>query len=662
MDRRSDLEATSRSISQRLDALIGTEEEVSIRRQMILFTDYLLSGDSDYSHTISTGSFADGFSIPGSDTDMMCVVRNVKVICPRTYTASPPGRNETNSILVMRNVDGRPGYVTLELAHREHPTEALKSAMVLKEGVIMISSDMYRQYLVDFSSKQEGLSLISNGPCQSFQNDSVHINFDIAESFACHVWPEVAEEWKQRPKTHGWPDSIITDKIIQGGCHILPVGDKTSPDTFLQWRISFVTAERLLVHSFRHLQFKVYGLLKYFLKDVRKHLCSVGVNDDIVTSYFMKTLIFHVLETTPKTLWQDKNTLVCFLVCLRVLIDWLRSGYCPHYFIPTNNLFKRHIHGDNRRKLLDIVVDFHDRQYLSFLHKICPGIQDSVASDYLRLECNRDQTLFRECSHCIDFIGGDPKRINKSNKILMAAQSEASVFGAFYATTYMLSSTARRTFPMHANLPNNKTKYAVLRMCKTFLLYYDLICSAPLQLATLFFLLGNFRKSLSLCEDTISSHKDTICMSSEKDLAKYKQLYCGKSYSLLQKFKVKRSVAIFRRGMLEFSLPHIRPEIKQNPFGILIPQLPYAVFLGFLCYHELGMISKRDDALHKLIVIKYDDEQGGDLHWIVYTLLGICYQILSDNRRAVRCFLDSYRVQKEFNPALERVKLLRNSF
>lgn len=109
-----------------------------------------------------------------------------------------------------------------------------------------------------------------------------------------------------RPGLNEWPDKTLRDEIVGGGCHLVPVGDKTSSDTFLQWRISFATAERRLVYCLSRVQFLVYGLLKYFLKQISDTLKQILGDTDILSSYIMKTVVFHAVEKTPWSFWQEK--------------------------------------------------------------------------------------------------------------------------------------------------------------------------------------------------------------------------------------------------------------------------------------------------------------------------------------------------------------------
>ncbi|XP_021377500.1 uncharacterized protein LOC110465754 isoform X2 [Mizuhopecten yessoensis] len=112
-----------------------------------------------------------------------------------------------------------------------------------------------------------------------------------------------------------------------------------------------------------------------------------------------------------------------------------------------------------------------------------------------------------------------------------------------------------------------------------------------------------------------------------------------------------------QRGYVELELQLEFDELPAHGY-IRIPPLPYAIFLAFLSYHEIGDIGRRDDCLRHLIAVKYDEDQGGHRHWIVHTLLGICYQTVGDSRRAIKAYEESLTVDIQWNPALDRIELL----
>ncbi|XP_069104459.1 uncharacterized protein [Argopecten irradians] len=248
---------------------IGTEECLNIRRRGIVLKDRMESGDIyDY---IQTGSNAEGCFQKGSDLDAMLVNKSVVVMYPDD---SIPLYSANKTILYIREaVDCRPGFVHLEVVQMKDEVPFQVYNFLIEIGnSIFISSDLYREEIIR-ETKVICPNRKSTGPSCTvmgwYGNDSEN---DLVHCFPCYSWPKEAKEWITRTRMHGWPSQTLIDKIVKGGCHLVPVGDKCSEDTFLQWRISLAVAEKCLVHSFSYVQVKVYTLLKYFLKQIKKAL------------------------------------------------------------------------------------------------------------------------------------------------------------------------------------------------------------------------------------------------------------------------------------------------------------------------------------------------------------------------------------------------------
>ena len=45
---------------------------------------------------------------------------------------------------------------------------------------------------------------------------------DVSLSVPCHEWPSCAKEWVYRVRPSGWPTQELIDKVLQGGCHVVP--------------------------------------------------------------------------------------------------------------------------------------------------------------------------------------------------------------------------------------------------------------------------------------------------------------------------------------------------------------------------------------------------------------------------------------------------------
>ncbi|XP_069109778.1 uncharacterized protein [Argopecten irradians] len=528
-----------------------------------------------------------------------------------------------------------------------------------------------------------------HGPAAAFQTYGVKIY--TVGSFKCINWPKEANEWVIRPRLHGWPDKTLRDKIVHDGCHLVPVGDKTSPDTFLQWRISFATAERTLVYSLSRVQFLVYGLLKYFLKQISDTLKQILGDTDILSSYIIKTIVFHAVEKTPCSLWQEKHTFICFMLCLNILITWVKAGHCPNYFIPTNNMFLGKVHGENKQKLLHFLLSLHDMKWgcLSVGTFIQPTIGDVVDNIWIGTngplcpclcfpsipECERDLELFRSATQYSSTSASLPVSLT----LLCKSKTDNDEFVTYVTTIHSLSCVAMDKFREHTTYRGNKEKYKYLRKCKRYLSPSASVCTSPglLTLATYYYQTGNYTKTLDICRHMTTSFK-IFSPLTYKEMKTYHTVICGRGYTLFQKFKQTYTSPIILSD--DFFYPsEIYQIIRfQRTNSVLFPSLSYSVFLSFLCFHKLGDTRRRDEAVCDLQVVKYyeskkaldisvsrDDESSVFLgNWIVHNMLGFSYELIGDTQRALREYNQSIAkddIEKYANNAKERIHRLQSS-
>ncbi|OWF37963.1 uncharacterized protein LOC110466874 [Mizuhopecten yessoensis] len=659
-----------------LDRLIGSREEVAIRRRMIFIREYIERDKTVVE--FNTGSMGEGVHMNGSDVDIMQIDNNVIVICPDQHTSVSRGRTD-KTILIMRASDSRPGYVNLELDQRGQISSELLVESIVRDGnKLFISSEKFARTFAKTWGLMGKVDLENKGPAASMDCKSSYLPFDVdlVRSFPCSSWPKEANEWLSRPRFYEWPNKALRDQIEQGGCHLVPVGDKTSAGSCLQWRISFTTAERKLMYSFTHQQFLVYGLLKFFLKQISESLKGITADVDLLTSYIMKTVIFHALEQTPTSLWQEKNTFICFMICLNILIAWVKAGYCPNYFISRNNMFSGKVQGRNQRILLRWLIMLHDLKWeclsgvthISIVMRMRLIISGKL--EYMpppkQLERERDMLIFEGTVTSLFNYDILPKSL----ALLARSTSDLDKFVTLYYTVQALSYMGMDTFEEHTSARGNKEKYKSFRKSKNLLTPLASACKSPgqLMLATYYYQTGNYMRTLELCGHMISSFTIYIGECSEENGSnRYEQHYCGHGYTLLDKCqKTCVSDLRFLQNNVLFCPSQLHPEMTKVHDGdvLVIPPLPYAVFLSFLCYYELGDTRRRDTALTRLRVVTYDAEQGGGQHWIVHNLLGICYEMIGDTSRAFREYKNSLggrRQRPHYNPSEERMERLQNS-
>ncbi|XP_033754633.1 uncharacterized protein LOC117337652 [Pecten maximus] len=680
MTEQDDQDERSRILYHTLNKWIGNKELVSVRRKLTLTKERMINAGKCGINVFYTGSRSEGMQMKGSDQDVMLFYKTVIVTCPHPYISIPQGR-ANNSVLWMRDADSsRPGYVTLELVHlgQECPAHLIKSIVPVGKQKF-ISSEIHRRSYMDYLGKSMKLNVEVNGPATALMDEDSHVSVDTdyVLGLSCPDWPKEANEWISRPRLHGWPDQVLRDQIVQGGCHLVPVGDKTSADTFLQWRISFTTAERKLMYSLTHVQFLVYGLLKYFLKQISGKLEQLLGDTDILSSYIMKTVLFHATENTPDSFWQEKHTFLCFMFCLNILITWVNAGYCPNYFIKRNNMFLGRFDAGNKQKLLHFLIDLHDMKWQCLsvgtflqppLGELVENMRNGATETLLPLpsgsECECDLKIFSEISSSIC----RPDELPVSLALLSKSKSDLDEFLAYVPTVQAVLLIGTESFGKHIHVRGNKEKYKHLRKCKKLLSPLASACTSPgsLTLATYYYQTGNYIRALDICKHTITSFKIYFGgRIKREDKEMYRHQICGQRYTLLQKAQmIFASDILFTQNFAQLCPSHLHDEIEKLERDILnIPPVPYALFLSFLCYYELGDNMRRDTALSLLLYMKSNKYQGSDSTWIVHNLLGICYEMVGDTRKALREYNDSLAVKvfsQYLNPAKERIERLQS--
>ncbi|XP_060073590.1 uncharacterized protein LOC132553367 [Ylistrum balloti] len=664
-----DLERMSLLLTRIIDDIYGTEEMVQKRRKEWLFATSIENVKTNDAILILAGSRGDGFSIYSADTDMMCIIPNIVAVADFDLYHNPSD-SVNKTLLLTKEIDCRPGYVALEVVQiSDDLSTDFLAALVPVGDSIFLSSDIFREEFIDTYIQK---SLYSNGPCVTYT--STHESIDVAFAIPLAHWPKEGEEWKNRTRFHGWPTQSITDRIVREGCHLVPVGDKCSTDTLLQWRISFVYAEQILVRSFTHSQFRIYGLLKHFLNQIKGLLVHITGDDDILCSYFLKSIIFYAVENTTSSLWTEKNTLICIRFCLAVLIAWVKAGYCPNYFVQNNNLFQRKVVGENRQKLLHFLMDCYDLNWprtslsvesvkLLDLETLLLKDQERSRRQYRECETDSDVFLRRLSSFSSEYT--DLKRLGVYFQGLTVSGTDVAEFIAYYAVVTRLCSLASTPLKEYNTSSINKQKYRAMKKAKHLLVPKASFCTSPglLLLATFHFLIGDYRKALLMSADVISTSKVYADKGTQECEEKCQRLNPGLETTLYQKM---RSCVYpseeFTKKNIALCLPHLHLEITRCKSSLQIPPLAYATFLSFLCHHELGNSRRRDIELHNLQAASHDPEQGGHRNWIVHTILGISFQIVGDKHMAIRSFTDSLEVMPDSNPAKERLEALRNNY
>ena len=361
MDAGNELRLLSTGLHTLASAIIGPEKVVGIRRTVSDlandFDMYQLTGPGSSFYMHSSGSKGEGFRFSSSDEDIMLIYNDVRVIksvsqC-RLYDAN-------TTLLVMETEQTNPGYVLLRLLSKTTNSDVIRSCVSYPTGTYL-SSAKWRD-----EDPIIGPNQVIHGPCISGRIGT--IEYDMARCIKSDMFPKAATSSIRRLYERKWPSSRVLHDIVTGGCHFVPIPAKLPHFQTLEWRLSFSTAERKLVHAMNYTQFLCYGLLKIFLKEainVYEHI------DELLCSYHLKTVVLWEIVEDPRE-WSPRSILVRFWKCFERLIRWVIEEYCPNFFIPENNVMMGKFNRTTKAALLHHLTSLYSEGYRCLLR--CPSL------------------------------------------------------------------------------------------------------------------------------------------------------------------------------------------------------------------------------------------------------------------------------------------------
>ena len=192
--------------------------------------------------------------------------------------------------------------------------------------------DQQTDYLLPYFviTTQEGPAIKS-----SYLVETSRVQVDMATAIHCPTWPKPAEQWPQRVRPSCWPPVALIESIVRQGCFFV-AKSPTHSDTFLEWRTSFVIAERTLMRSLPVTHRACYKIFKGIWR-----LAFRPPTETYVQSYHIKTIFLWLCEEIPVECWVESQMVPRVFDLLRRLRTCLQQKQCPQYFIPENNLFEQ---------------------------------------------------------------------------------------------------------------------------------------------------------------------------------------------------------------------------------------------------------------------------------------------------------------------------------
>lgn len=257
------------------------------------------------------------------------------------------------SILRLENSSTYPGYANLKLPYTDFNAEYLYGEDFKHE----LSDSMIIDVLSVVFDCNVGSIITTHGPAKVMDFDwyflrdalsevmSVAKTIDFVRSIRCFEWPSVADEWTDRKRLN-WPSFEMMTEIKKMGCDVVATGCHGSRTQIKEWRISFVRAERHLIHSLNDAQLKTFVLLKMVF---RSRVFGEEFHNTI-SSYVAKCSFFWVSEEYDGSKWKKCQCLKYLWLCLRKTRCFLETGNCPHYFMRHCNVLHNKLSEEERQK------------------------------------------------------------------------------------------------------------------------------------------------------------------------------------------------------------------------------------------------------------------------------------------------------------------------
>ena len=669
-------------LSLLLDEVTGTKEEIGIRQDYCRIYD-CASSTRLHHRKYYTGSKAEGLDLPGSDDDYMIDINdryNIEVI-QSFQEASNPFANT----LILSTENVRPGFALLRMPRVPSflwpATERINDVQYLSSNLMVqrvFNRFLSRAFIDHFCEmKRQGPSI------EQFSSKDFE-GIDNVRSIHCSFWPNVASDWRQRPRYFGWPTPSDISSIVSFGCHLVAIGHPHSETKFTEWRISFSIAERTLVWSFNHVQMQCYALMKIILKQFIKTKCSP--ENQVLCSYFIKTFLFWKFETTDLQFWRIDNLRECFIYLLNQFVYFLREGVLPHYFIPEFNLLSVKLTLEAQSELLqlfdiviqnDITILKECRTLKTIWSKLLSIDENQMISriDNIKVSnfLNTDEFMATKFSVLLSIIYG----LSSDNIQNLAAKTLSSdglfnVFSGFCTLVLQKSSLSLEslisqiiTLPCKTDLKSiiikqllvdkciksliepyagNKNVYTLNQICNNELSSLD-ISTSKLWYAIILLKKRDFTSALSIVNQLLSSippfalyvsRHDSFLLPETSQL--YVDMFMNSSTTIERARKAWLMPLRFEKCMADIVPLAIQIELYFCDFITLslvtIQPLAMTHYLAFQCYHELGQYDHRDNALCQLVDFVNNDAEKDNSPEQLFNIAGHCLLIAGDQEQA----------------------------
>lgn len=657
--------------------IAGYEEQIKMNRTEIDVNDNLFNQIHyvpRHMHRETAGSRKEGLKTQSSDLDLFFYLTDHHVVWDLTHSEGYDPATDT--LIFMESPEDLPGtaYLRLVNMHRSNKTIS-KLSCIQKNDHMYISSELFLKNAESYCRDDK---VFQHGPCHTFMFDDTE--YDYVCALACRKWPPQTNNWISRCGKFGWPDNLTIKNMISSGCFLVPIGSKQSrhnndPNLEMEWRLSFVLAEQILVRAMNHCQFMCYALLKVFLLEVLNK--DAKKEDQKISSYFLKTAMFWCIQTDANYNWSRENFFECFWKCYKVLLQWVYTGYCPNFFVPQNNLFVCKIAGADQERLFIQMYDLYChrdgclteipsvKKVMSKVVLVNPLVLKEKFNEHMNdvgihnaihlINVFQRQDIDFDWEALYKVVRMDVSKMSHIEKILITRHAcNICLQMAFFEQNFCRHKTKcsknKQVYEKHLKVGARLLKFTLQFGCATDHLY----------LALYRYLNGDFNNSLNILDETRTRlFQDYVFYYNHlQNPEDYEREMQGKTLP----DKIKNSLAsdIFIRNHTKFLELNIEIDLLKkstNRKSLVISPFVFLEFLTFLCHYRLKSPHAYQSLqrLHCFVFTdsgRYINRYTRDIAW---DIVGISHH-LSGNLEKARDAYNTSLQQVLFNSIDEAVK------
>jgi len=282
---------------------------------------------------VATGSVSEGHFEKVGDMDNMWVDPSLQVVFENQTVAERKGRDV--HLLTAKSFD-HPGFYRLFSESGELHEVYEHCKVQISEGPAYVSSEMFMGRMFDQLTAALDAESHKGPAIQRPALSQIHMKTDDVFALYSQEWPDFVRQ--VRFKNSKWPRGKALQQLARAGCHVVPIGKHNSLTKSLEWRLSFSSAEKMIMHSLiNSTQLYTYNMLKLLLSHLMKEFKVV---DEVLCTYYIKTVFFFAIEEEPEYLWQESTLLDCIHLVISRLCNCLRNHLLPNFFVLENNMIQ----------------------------------------------------------------------------------------------------------------------------------------------------------------------------------------------------------------------------------------------------------------------------------------------------------------------------------